>query len=348
MPPPDAAEPTRQAPAAAPPPHRRPTPADAPSFYLVRRRLRVSHSLDYRYPHPVRDVLTRLRLFPPASRGWQRLVAARERWAPPPTASSRFADAHGNAVIELRHEKVWEHLTLVVDFEIENAALYAPDHRVVPQPVPAAEHDAGAATPPPDRFLEATPLTAPDDALERCAWEPWAAAPGPPDEPLDLAFALCRAVFQAMHYAPGTTTVQTAAAAAWAQKRGVCQDYAHVLLALCRSRGLPARYVSGFLPGEGAMHAWVEVYAPPPPGHNESAFPRDAAVVGDARRRGGGWFGLDPTHDRWTNERYVAVAVGRDYADISPASGTFLGPGPGTLKHRSRVLVEKTTRTPAP
>ncbi len=95
-------------------------------------------------------------------------------------------------------------------------------------------------------------------------------------------------------------------------RAGVCQDFAHVMLGMCRALKIPARYVSGYLyngpadqlKGAQASHAWVEVYLP-----------------------GSGWRGLDPTNDRLADGHYVKVAVGRDYADVPPVKGTYRGTG---------------------
>jgi transglutaminase-like putative cysteine protease len=106
--------------------------------------------------------------------------------------------------------------------------------------------------------------------------------------------------------------VSTPASAALVARTGVCQDFAQVMLAICRVAGLPARYVSGHMEGEGQMHAWIEVlYAP----------------------AGGplAWHALDPTHDRAAADGYVTIAVGRDYADVSPISGHCYGPTAGRL-----------------
>ena len=300
-------------------------PAEQPA-YRIERVLRVLHTLDYHYTHPVRDVVTCLRLTPPAQRGGQLLRNSSLKIAPLPAVSERHTDPFGNEVLDLRHEKVWAHLTMVVDLEVATQAVYSSDGRVLPLPVPPAEREDQEA------FKHPTPLTEPNAELTALASELTAQIPLDRD-PAGLALALCRRVYHEMHYAQGHTNVRTTGAEAWAGKRGVCQDYTHVLLSLCRLAGLPARYVSGFLPGEGAMHAWAEVCLPAGPGNTGQ---------GDA----GGWVALDPTHDRWVNERYVAVAFGRDYADIAPTSGTFVGSGPGHLTHRSRVVVEQTVRTP--
>jgi transglutaminase-like putative cysteine protease len=107
------------------------------------------------------------------------------------------------------------------------------------------------------------------------------------------------------------------------KKQGVCQDFTHLMLGICRTHGIPARYVSGYflnqhkLPGEiEASHAWLEVFIPDY-----------------------GWKGYDPTHRRESDTRYVKLAVGRDYADIRPIGGTFRGKG--TRKMVVEVSVQR-------
>jgi transglutaminase-like putative cysteine protease len=112
-------------------------------------------------------------------------------------------------------------------------------------------------------------------------------------------------------YTPLSTNVNTRSDEVIKKKQGVCQDFAHLMIGICRTHGIPARYVSGYflnrhkLPGEiEASHAWIETYIP-----------------------GYGWKGYDPTHRRETDTRYVKIAVGRDYSDIRPVGGTFRGKG---------------------
>jgi transglutaminase-like putative cysteine protease len=122
--------------------------------------------------------------------------------------------------------------------------------------------------------------------------------------------AIMRHIFENFHYQPAATNVHTHMRDVLHARAGVCQDFAHVMLGLCRALKIPARYVSGYLyngpadqlKGAQASHAWVEVYIP---GH--------------------GWCGLDPTNNRPTDDHYVKVAVGRDYADVSPLKGTYRG-----------------------
>jgi hypothetical protein len=116
-------------------------------------------------------------------------------------------------------------------------------------------------------------------------------------------------------YLPSAATVHTHMREVLLERRGVCQDFAHVMIGLCRSLKIPALYVSGYLATEtaSATHAWVEVFVP-----------------------GFGWRGLDPTHNCQTDETYVKIAVGRDYADVPPLTGNYKG----TLERKMEVEVK--------
>ena len=119
--------------------------------------------------------------------------------------------------------------------------------------------------------------------------------------PLYQALGLCSWVNNQMTYRPNSTGNATTAAEAFAQRMGVCQDYAHILLALCRRRGLAVRYVNGFIAGEGQTHAWIEVWSQ------------------------GAWHGIDPTHNRLIDTGYIKIAHGRDAADCAVNRGVFRG-----------------------
>jgi transglutaminase-like putative cysteine protease len=136
---------------------------------------------------------------------------------------------------------------------------------------------------------------------------------------LATAERFCAYVHEAISYAYGVTSVTTTAAEALAGGRGVCQDAAHVMIALCRATGVPARYVSGHLLGEGGTHAWVE------------------AIVADAA--GARAVAFDPSSGRRAGRDYLTVATGRDYTDVAPTSGTYLGTARGTLTATKRVAV---------
>jgi transglutaminase-like putative cysteine protease len=118
------------------------------------------------------------------------------------------------------------------------------------------------------------------------------------------AQAIMRFVHGHLTYEPRSTTVHTHMRAVLESRQGVCQDYAHVMLGLCRALRIPALYVSGYLATEtaSATHAWVEVFVP-----------------------NTGWQALDPTHNRQPDETYIKLAIGRDYSDVSPVSGNYKG-----------------------
>lgn len=115
------------------------------------------------------------------------------------------------------------------------------------------------------------------------------------------AVEACHKAHSLLAYTPGATLVSTPAAEALRLGKGVCQDYAHVMIALCRMNGLAARYVCGLLEGEGETHAWVEVYD------------------------GYAWRGYDPTHDRLIESGYLKLAHGRDASDCPVSRGTYVG-----------------------
>lgn len=151
---------------------------------------------------------------------------------------------------------------------------------------------------------------------------------------------LMRHIHEGYTYDPRATQVTTPLAEVLAHRHGVCQDFAHLMLAVARSAGVPARYVSGYLhvesdpepggrggAGGGAMHAWVEAYVP-----------------------SSGWVGFDPTHGLLVDHHYVKVGVGRAYSDVPPTRGVFRGPREHRMAVRVRVTAENAvpdTRHPA-
>ena len=122
-----------------------------------------------------------------------------------------------------------------------------------------------------------------------------------PEDERSRAWVLAKAVHDRLAYTEGATGVTTTAAEAFRAGRGVCQDFAHVYLALARQAGLAARYVNGLPEGEGASHAWCEVW------HH------------------GIWMGIDPTRCRWTDEGYLRFNAGRDFGDCPMERGVFWG-----------------------
>ncbi len=167
-----------------------------------------------------------------------------------------------------------------------------------------------------DRLLMPTERTAPDGALRSAAMEIGQSA----KSGFDLAVRANAWVHKALSYSFDVTDVDTNASDALSGGSGVCQDYAHVLLAILRLLGFPALYVSGHMLGEGGTHAWVEVLLP----------------ARDGSGRAEAW-ALDPTHGREADLKYVTVAVGRDYGDVAPTSGSYRSAFQGNLLARKQV-----------
>jgi transglutaminase-like putative cysteine protease len=264
----------------------------------------VEQSFRYDYPAPIRDLRHRLVVIPPERFGDQRRLDHRlEVEGSGSLVSDRF-DEFGNLIVDVVAPEIAASIEFRAEVRVERRA--GEPHRLADGWLSAGY------------LLEPTRLTAADERLEVAAGELAAGAPWG----LDLADRINDWVYQSMSYQAGLTDVSTTAAQALALGRGVCQDYAHVMLALCRACHLPARYVSGHLIGEGGTHAWVEVLLPAGDGSGEAiAWP------------------FDPTHASRGGLNHVSIAVGGDYADVAPTSGTYNATVAGRLTSRKRVLL---------
>ena len=158
-----------------------------------------------------------------------------------------------------------------------------------------------------------TELTAMTDELENL----WRSLPLEEKGPQEQAELLNQAAAGALHYVPGVTGITTTAGQALALGSGVCQDYAHILLALARRSGFAARYCMGLVPGEGATHAWVEIALPE------------------------GWRGYDPTFACKAGEDHLRFAVGRDAADCRAEQGVFHGMAEQELQTEMRLHIRR-------
>lgn len=138
----------------------------------------------------------------------------------------------------------------------------------------------------------ASPLTSCNEQMSS-----WLQAEPLPADPIGAATAVMHRVNQRLSYVPGVTDNNTRAEQVFELRQGVCQDYAHLMIALCRRLGLHARYVNGLIAGEGATHAWVEVYD------------------------GQSWLAFDPTHDCQIHQGYIKLAHGRDVTDCPTNRG---------------------------
>jgi transglutaminase-like putative cysteine protease len=269
---------------------------------VVRASYVLHQQFRYDYPGAIEQLRHRLVVAPPAVYGDQRRTTHRLRVSPLIEPQWDF-DPFGNWVVTLEADRLDG--TLQLDYE---AHIERTEH-------PACGIEAYWAGDP--RYLAPSRLTQPDDALRAAARA--LLAEGTPFG--RLAERINAFVFRHMRYVGGATTVETTAAEAFAQGTGVCQDYAHVMLALCRLCDVPARYVSGHLLGEGGTHAWLEAV---------ERDPHTGRFISTA---------FDPTHDRRATLNYVFVAAGRDYADVAPTSGQFIAPYLGRFTTSRRVDV---------
>jgi transglutaminase-like putative cysteine protease len=144
---------------------------------------------------------------------------------------------------------------------------------------------------------------------------------GPEQSSAQFLLALNRYLFETLEYDPLATNVHTPLAEVLEKKAGVCQDYAHLMIACCRTQGIPTRYVSGYLyggegiRGEQGTHAWIECLLP------------------DGR-----WLALDPTNNILANDHHIRVHVGRDYSDVSPTRGVYVGAPCSRLEYGVSVV----------
>lgn len=273
---------------------------------VTRVRFALHQRLRYDYPSPIERLHHRLMVLPRAVHGDQRLLSSSLEVTGADAVVRSEDDGFGN----LQYEVVAERVEQALEFEAWAVVERRPADGPTRLPVTSLAD--------PD-LLQPSPLTWPDGALEDAADRLTRA--GDDGDGLALARRINAWVHQVMRYRHDVTNVDTTAARALGLAQGVCQDYAHVMLAVCRVAGLPARYVSGHLLGEGGSHAWVEV-----------VVPADGGAVA---------IPFDPTHGRQVGGTYLTVAVGRDYADVAPTYGTFLGAGQGRLSSVKRLGVSE-------
>jgi transglutaminase-like putative cysteine protease len=259
-------------------------------------RFSILHRTHYRYSAAVLYSIQQLRLTP-RDEPHQRTLRWRVK-TPETTTSSR--DAFGNLMHTLTLTRAHDAVAIEARGEVEIDPLH--EGRL---------EDVGGS-PPPLSFLAATPLTAADAAVRDLTARHWRGSNR--HALLDLA----QAVAAAIDYKPGATEVTSTAAEALSLGSGVCQDHAHVFIAACRLRGVPARYVSGYVhPGDAphaASHAWADAY-----------------VDGD------GWISIDVTHRRFASDNLCRLAVGRDYATAGPVRGVRVGGGDESLEVRVNI-----------
>jgi transglutaminase-like putative cysteine protease len=285
-------------------------------------RYRIRHLTRYAYGGEVVHSHQMLRLMPRAM-PHQTTLSHQVTVTPQPVVRADGEDAFGNPVTRLQIDR--PHESLVVDVHMEVEVRMRPPRssedsqpwrqlrdslRYDAQPLTTAQLEVR-------RYLSESPHVRIKSRFAEFSADCFAS-----DTPVLVgAEKLMHKIHGEFTYAPGETHIMTPLLEVLGSKRGVCQDYAHVMIACLRAQGLSARYVSGYLRtvphlresraakepdlvGADASHAWVAVYAPP--------F---------------GWVALDPTNDRRVGRDHVTLAWGRDFGDVSPLRGVILGGG---------------------
>ena len=257
-------------------------------------RIRISHETAYAYEPAARSIIQVLRLTP---RSFETQYVVRWRISTDVDCILRQGeDSLGNIVHSFSHPGPIDRISVTAEGEIETFN--------------AVGVVRGAVEPlPPEIFLRAAPLAEANGALRKFA----DSVVGDKREALDRLHPLMDAIHETMTFDPAPTFPTTTAAEAFALRRGVCQDFAHVFIACSRWLGIPSRYVSGYLvrpdgADQSAGHAWAECHVP------------------DL-----GWVAFDSANDTCTDEHYVRVAVGFDYQSAAPVRGARAGYGNETL-----------------
>jgi len=266
--------------------------------------LSISHVTKFRYSAPITESVMELRM-QPLSEGPQRCLKFDLNLRPQARVSS-YRDHFGNVV---QHFDIpGRHLQLVINAKSLVETLPHPETPEALAPEAWDELDATVGEDDywdmlmPSRFARQTELLQ-DFARELDVRRR--------NDPLTVLRELNASIYNAFDYVPQSTTVDSPIDVALRTRKGVCQDYSNIMIALARQLRVPCRYVSGYLfhrieyndrSAQDATHAWVEALLP-----------------------GLGWVGFDPTNNLLAGERHIRVAVGRDYADVPPTRGVFKG-----------------------
>jgi transglutaminase-like putative cysteine protease len=279
--------------------------------------LRATHTTTYLYSDPVSICHTEVHLAPRGDRN-QHVLEHSLSVDPMPDMMFGHKDYFGNDAIYFSlHEP---HLTLTI--AAESVIEIAEAVPLEPALTPAWEQAQGQEWRNADfhalkayQFVFESPRILLGPEFAEYAMPSFAA-----ERPLlEAALDLCHRIYSEFHYDKEATTIGTPVTELLARRRGVCQDFAHFMIACLRSMGLAARYVSGYLRSGGgigseASHAWVSVFCP-----------------------GFGWLDLDPTNDTLVNGNHVTLAWGRDYSDVAPVHGVALGGGEQVIKVAVKV-----------
>jgi transglutaminase-like putative cysteine protease len=284
---------------------------------------RVTHTTDYRYGEPVAEAYLELRLTPLSREG--QTVQDHRLTIEPASRTSGYRDYFGNEVaflsLPFRHSRL----------TIRSEALVKTESEALPEgslelTTQEARQILTGSLPLVFDYLQPTDMV--KIGREAVQWaKRYLAGQVVLRKGLEN---LNRAIYENFQYRKGATNFSTDVSTIWRDRIGVCQDFAHIMLSVLRTAGLPSRYVCGYietapprgdngeekrLVGSVATHAWVEVLLP-----------------------GQHWVALDPTNNRWCGEQHIAVSFGRDASEAAPIRGTFKGSGDQVMKVQVKVI----------
>ncbi len=278
-------------------------------------KLHVTHRTRYTYASPVRESFNEVRLRPVTNE--HQVCDSFLLKVLPAARLSHYTDFHANIIHFF--EMPAPHSTLIVESSAKVTTKSIATHPES-SPVPLAKLAESGRSERCFDFLQESTYVEKSPEAWRLALDVTAGR----DDVWGAACAIMDHIHSRFAYTPNLTCVHTHMRDVLTDNRGVCQDFAHVMIGLCRALHIPALYVSGYLYngprdhllGSQASHAWCEVFVP-----------------------GLGWCGLDPTNNQPTDERYIKLAIGRDYADVPPVRGHYKGTT--DRKMEVEVLVEE-------
>jgi transglutaminase-like putative cysteine protease len=277
----------------------------------------VHHTTRFRYSSPITESVMEVRI-QPRSDGFQHCLDFRLSTSPK-TQILSYRDALGNRVHNFDIPNRHSHLTITAEALVEVTT--PPELPDALSPSAWEELDAMTANDEYWDLLKPSHFARPSELLDDLMRELDIKRR---DDPLTVLRHLNGAIYDYFEYAKQNTNVDSPIDDALRIKRGVCQDFAHIMIAMARELQIPCRYVSGYLfhqpddsdrSADGATHAWVEAFLPEL-----------------------GWVGFDPTNNAVAAERHIRVAVGRDYADVPPTQGVFRGKSESKLSVSVQVL----------
>jgi len=289
-------------------------------------KLQVTHHTRYAYT-PAVETAQHMACLKPVNSSCQALLSHSLRIEPSPSQQLEQRDLFNNAQTFFSLQSPHETLDVISHSTVETFVPTTYASTIAWETVREQfRYKAGSAFDPANEFVFPSPYIKRHEDFASYARESF--SPGMPL--LEAAQDLMHRIHKDFTYESNSTEINTPALEALAARKGVCQDFAHIMIACLRSMGLSARYVSGYLlthpaPGKerligsDASHAWVSVYLPDLPGASE----------------GTGWWDLDPTNnnDGWGSpgEDYIRLAFGRDFSDVSPIRGVIHGGAKHTL-----------------